>query len=256
MEVPPKMTQRIAAELLAPVRREAGRDGNSALAGKDAFASLPVLGAVRQFIDNERRRTRRMILNLVLLFAVVLLAFIGAFIYLADIQMRHVKKDLQKGQETIAAAASEIGRIKQGIAEETEKLNRQLAEGGKQAELAMTAVQTLDAGMTNAVVELQLLKRNLDGADDLRSRNVKVMSDLEMKWNTLSSRLEELARQNSILRAKLDGRPDIPSYGTAAPATVAGGEETATVVGRTQGILLDLAPSNAELRINWRLPIP
>ena len=92
MEAPPRVTERIAAELLAPVRRETGRgslfgpnNNDAAVAGKDPFASLPVLGAVRQFIDNERRRTRRMIINLVLVFAVVLMSFVAAFVYIAEV---------------------------------------------------------------------------------------------------------------------------------------------------------------------------
>lgn len=247
VEVPPRMTERITAELLAPVRREIVRNGDNSLAGKDAFASLPVLGAVRQFIDNERRRTRRMILSLVLLFAVVLLGFISAFIYIFDVQMRQVRINLDNGQKTIAAAASQMDVMKKDITEEAQKLSARLADGGKQAELAMTAVKALDASITNAVLELQVLKRDLDSVDDLKNQNIKTLGDLDMKWNSLSSRMDALSQQNSLLRARLEGRPDDspPSYAPVMPHVV-----------REKGILLDIAPSNAERRINWRLPMP
>ncbi|MEI6809453.1 MAG: hypothetical protein WCN95_12090 [bacterium] len=241
------MTERITAELLAPVRRDIGRDGDTSLAGKDAFASLPVLGAVRQFIDNERRRTRRMIQSLLLLFAVVLIGFISAFIYIAAVQMRQVRTSLENGQKTIAAAASQIDVMKKDITDEAQKLNARLADGGKQAELAMTAVKALDASITNAVMELQMLKRNLDGVDDLKSQNIKTLSDLDLKWNLLSSRMETLSKQNSLLRARLEGRPDgqPPPYAPVMPPVV-----------KEKGISLDIATSNAERRINWRLPMP
>lgn len=252
VDAPPKVTQRIAAELLSPAKREAGRgivpraglDGGTALAGKDPFASLPVLGAVRQFIDNERRRTRRMILNLVLLFAVVLMSFVAAFIYIAEIQLGRVKTDLEKGQATISAAASQIGSLKKDIAEEAQRLDRQLAEGGKQAEAALAAVKTLDAGITNAVAELQSLKSKIGSVDDLKSESITALRDLDSKWIALSDRLDELSRQNFSLQARLAEKPNSPPYAQVLSAV--GGE----------GIMLDLAASNSESRINWRLPMP
>ena len=239
------MTERIAAELLAPVRRETGRDGDVALAGKDAFASLPVLGAVRQFIDNERRRTRRMILSLVTLFAVVLMVFVVAFIYVAGVQMNRVKTDLEKGQQEIAAAASQIVTLKKDITDEAQKLNKQFVDGEKQAAAALQAVQSLDASITGAVGELQLLKKNINGTDDFKRQSMKALADLEMRWSDLSSRFDALSQQNVFLRSKLAEKPVASSY-VPVVATAA----------RDEGIILDMAPSNAERRINWRLPMP
>ena len=251
MEAPPRVTERIAAELLAPVRRETGRgslfgpnNNDAAVAGKDPFASLPVLGAVRQFIDNERRRTRRMIINLVLVFAVVLMSFVAAFVYIAEVQMRRVKSDLEAGQKTIAAAAAQIGVLKNDIAEEAQKLNRQLADGGQQAASALAAVQTLDASITNAVSQLGALKANNADVVNLKSQSMKALSDMDSKWNSLNDRLDELAQQNFFLRARLSGK--------------AGGQLSAPILaapGR-EGIFLDLSPSNSGSRINWRLPMP
>lgn len=251
MEAPPRVTERIAAELLTPVRRDAGRgsifgphSSDSALAGKDAFASLPVLGAVRQFIDNERRRTRRMIINLVLLFAVVLMFFFAAFMYVAEVQMRRVKSDLEEGQKTIAVAASQIGVLKKDIAEEAQKLNRQFAAGGQQAASALAAVKMLDATITNAFSEMEFLKANAEDVAYLKAQNMKALRDLDNKWSLLNDRLDELSQQNYSLKARLAGKSGGQSY---PPILASPGRE---------GIFLDLAPSNTGARINWRLPMP
>lgn len=244
------MTERIAAELLAPVRRDTAREGSTALAGKDSFASLPVLGAIRQFIDSERRRTRRMILTLVALFAVVLLCFIVAFIYVAGFQMRQVEARLENGQKVIAAAASQIDTMKQNITAEAQKLNARLEDGGKQAELAMNAVKTLDATITNAVFELQRLKQDLDGVDALKNQNIRALSDFDTRWNSLNSRLDALSHQNAILRARLEGGAGGPD---SAPPPYAVVQAPAV---KEKAIAMDLAPSNTERKINWRLPMP
>ncbi len=240
------MTERIAAELLAPVKRESSRDGDNALAGRDAFASLPVLGAVRQFIDNERRRTRRMILSLVLMFAVILVGLVGIFIFVAEVQMRRVKVDLENGQRSIANAASQIGMLKKEITEEAQRLSLRLADGGKQAESALAAVKFLDMSITNAVLELQILKHSMSSVDELRDRSGMMLENLAGKWNSLNMRLDALAEQNSVLRARLASRgEDIETSEPVMAATIPREEA-----------YLSPAPTNTGLKFNWRLPVP
>lgn len=251
MELPPTVTERLSGSLQVPVRKGFGGNINLPRAasadsltfvGGDPLASLPVLGAVRQFIDNERRRTRRLLVSLILLFAVLMVLFLVAGAFVVSRLLGDVKADVAEDRIRIEAAASRVDGVQKGLADETSKLKSELLDGTRKANTALSAVERVDLKMTNTLTELSTLKKNLGANVAEMKMNTVTLNDLNTRWDTFSKRFEDLVKENAVLKLKLTGSTD----GPVQPQ----------VAGSSEGMFLDLAPSNNEWRINWRLPAP
>lgn len=194
----------------------------------DSIESLPVLGAMKQFIDGERTRFRRTLVGVTSVFVAVIAIVVAATILTVRGMLNRTIRQVQGDRAEIAGISANISRVEERFGEESRKMSDKI--GASQA------------AVTNAMAVIDSLRIGLrDGMADLSQENVVALGDIEAKFNRLTNRLAEMEDENTTMSMEL---MSLRSEMKAAQSR------------RGETLSLDMAPTNVRRQINWRLPVP
>ncbi len=238
------------------VKRERGITMVHPGALRTGHQDLPVLGAFGEFIETERRRSRNRMLLLAGFFIVILIAVVGAGLFISMVLFDRMDQDLRAAQKTFedykiedtvrqSEAATTLTRI-QG---ETKNLHENLSQ---QEDAMASTRESIDGFRTEYRQELVDLK--------------KLVVVLEGENKTLRT---ELARTSAEIP---ELRDMMAALGRPAPLTVADPTLMTTPVMPGAGIVpapraaaslpdaasfeLNLMAAGQPKSVAWRLPIP
>lgn len=152
--------------------------------------SLPVLNAFREFLEQERRRTRARILWVSLSFAVLFAATVTTVMWMGRERLSELRNDLgstsRRVDERIQAASAEMQRASEVAGRTASILKRDMNSTLTMAQSTMAS--NLNAEMKSRDVEIDLLKEKL--------------SSLEIENAVLVGRLREATRS---MEARAEG---------------------------------------------------
>jgi cell division protein FtsB len=215
-----------------------------------APGSLPVLEAFQEFLDNERRKTKKRMVVLMTTFVFILLAVVGSGSALVYWQMRRVDADF-------SAVSAETDSLATALTEQ--------AETGRQAREALAAHQAqLAAAQSNAVAQLAGnggRVTTLEGAlERISAENAELKADLERAmrdWPVVAAKVEALIDQ----KTGRDNELILPPQPQATQEAVAPPERALAMPAATAGkasdpstVMLTIVPPGESHGIRWRLP--
>jgi len=230
----------------------------------DIPESMPVLRAFHEFLDQERRRSRRRIVALssaflasLIMVGVVAALLIANFHATQGYRYKALEQELLEARDDVmkakAAADTSVGRM----AEKTDNLKDMLLLGQQQ----MLALQNRAASTTETQQrELAALRQQIDAmkADrrDTQASDIRAVSD---RYATLAQELERTRREMAVLQLRPSGPAPSPQPSTPAvparplPASETTIEQTADP---ETTVILSIMPYGRDQAIQWRLPIP
>ena len=165
-----RMSERINAQYTSPVKALPPLQERSGLhmpiLTSDAALSedsMPVLNAFREFLDQERRRTRARILWISLLFAVLFAASVAAILWLGRERLQELRADIGVANRKVDAsrerASDEIKKISETATRSVTAMKRDMS-------MAQSAiVSNLNDKLQNRDVETELLKEKLSNLE-------------------------------------------------------------------------------------------
>ena len=221
-----------------------------------AAESLPVLNALRQFLETERRRTRRQIGWLVSVFAILLAAAVAGGFVVARVYWHRVQGDLAREHrraETVSQSAQSAQKAVQNLAAATDKFQEDL-QGQKSA--LERAQATINLRIKDGSQDLTYLKDVIDTLEIQNASLAYAVQDMRSNWTARArplARVEEhtvaVSREPPPVSAPaLAPEPPPPAEREPPVAPAAAAPETAVPVVVT--------PSNAYRAISFRLPMP
>jgi len=194
----------------------------------DSVESLPVLGAMKQFIDGERRRFRRTLVGVTSVFIAIIALVIVATICTVRGMLAKTINQVRQDRDKIADMSGIVSRMDEALSQETDRISRRL-----------TVNQIVLSNTVNIVDSLRLSVR--DGMADLNQDSVIALSDMEMRFSRLTNRLAEIENENAVMSMEL--------------MTLKGSLKTSAQKSDST-ISLYITSSNIERQVNWRLPVP
>jgi hypothetical protein len=204
---------------------------------------LPVLTAIQEFLEAERRRTQKRMLALTVLFAVVLLGVIGGGLLAGMVLLGKTKRSVTAIQSDVMAlrkdsakSAEKTSATLSRLATEAQALRDNVAKG----EESVGAIRReFDAEKTGRNADITKLR---DTVAQLAGENALLKSNLEealAAWPTVSNRMQNLLVEIATLR-QTQGEP-------VAVASAARNRET---------LVMSILPRGKGRAMDWRLPIP
>lgn len=196
-----------AARILPPTQERAGAH-LPVLASDAALSedSMPVLSAFREFLDQERRRTRARILWISLLFVVLFSVSAAVLVWMGREHIRELQDDIGTANRKLEAsresADAEIRKISESAKQSVKALKQDLNSSMTQAQSAM--VSNVNTKLQHSDAEMDLLKDKL--------------SALEIENAVLIGRLREavdraealqLERMNAETAAEMDAMTSV-----------------------------------------------
>jgi cell division protein FtsB len=217
--------------------------------------TLPVLAAIQQFLEAERRRTRRRMWALTAFFALLLLCVCGIGLAIGIAIFTRMAGDIQSMQTTLKASRDESAtlcaaaeRTLAAVTNETAGLRQRLAEG--QGDLG--AVRSNVASQASANGEaLRNLQETLRKMED---RNQTLRHDLDAMQSRLVARAAKPVPVSAPVAAPVAtpaaelprAEPGVPQDIVPAPIARKG----------PQMLTLSITPPGSNRAAKWRLLIP
>lgn len=186
-EYPPPRRRRAARRERAVVLF-ADEGGSIIRAGDEALEEddLPVLNAFRQFLEAERKRARRQLVRLMVLFSIAVLAALAGGVYVVRDWMRQVARGVENEKSRTESIRSESFSNIQTVARAAVTLKRDVMEGAKKS----------------AAVEADLERQ--------RAELARLMDTI------VTLEIENAMLQRSV--RKIEDEPFVPRVETARPA--------------------------------------
>jgi len=207
--------------------------------------TLPVLAAFQDFLNTERKRSRRRLLALWAVFVVLFVllagsAFVGGLLFYS-----RMSSDMLDVREDVAALEQRALDVKQrteaslnGFAEETQTFRGEF-------ERRTQAFSLEKAGLTDAVARTDKEMKSLrDALVRLEVENKILRADLERAGKALSAGIEDVRRTVAGQRAQSD-----------EPTTDDEPERVADL-NLPSALTVFIQPEGADRAVPWRLPIP
>ena len=227
-------------------RTEIERIADRELAVAVGSESLPVLGAFKGFVDQERRRAKRAILTLFILFVslMVVILCVGGFV--ASVFFHQLKSDITREKGLAAAASEEVAKVRMHLAEESREL-RNLARGRQEdVARALTGVADLDSSLKRTAGNVERLEATLAA---LKAGEVlpEQTDELTAALAGLTNQVGVLFRENALLKKRV---------GEMAPLrTTTGTKPNANPIGIVD-TPLQMGSTDSKNTVMWRLPDP
>ncbi len=155
--------------------------------------SLPVLDAFREFLEEERRRTRRRMIRLMTAGGLIILGIMGVVAWGIDRSIRQTRHDLQitqvKASQLATEQAEQVGQVSL-TASNLER--RMLVERQKVQSVAMAATNL------QKMVEAEKIRN-----DQVRSQTAETMNDQQEEIQRLKEMITTLEIDNALLTGSL-----------------------------------------------------
>ncbi len=190
--------------------------------------NLPVLEAFQEFLDHERRRARKNLVTVSVLFLLLILAVIGAGGGFAYIFMQKVKND--------------VGSVESRLSEAQNSWKKQRKE--------------IESSVSAALADTRRLEQDVQSE---REALKQIESTLESRAEGTDSRMMKLARALVALKKKSDAiRSDMAGMRRETQMAAAIGKEEPGDASRTRQNFLEapIALNGSRQTRNWRIPIP
>ncbi|TFH16150.1 MAG: hypothetical protein E4H02_06320 [Lentisphaerales bacterium] len=209
---------------------------------KSGDENLPVLAALRKFIDIERHRVRRTVVVLTVFYIALLVAVLAAGGFVGKIFFDQLRNDIAMDRTSIMAAEQKVEDVKRSVEIQTAQIQSEVRAGSRRLDSAQRSVAIVGQNLTNAVKLIgQLhasLKQNVAAADREQKQTLYKM---ELRLDLLNTRLQDVLLQNAKLRSATSGEGD-ESENSGSSVFV-------------QSVPLWLTSSNETDGVSWRLPL-
>lgn len=231
--LPPQIIRRQARDLTGMTQGIPG----------DQLSSLPVLSAFQEFLETERRRTRRRLLSLAIVLVSVFLAIGGASWLVAVRVFNGFVESAQRMQAQMTSMRSESATLREDVmkslgaaAGESERIGRWMTA----KEEAWAAAEDLPRQLAAYSNDLAALRNVLT---NLATSNTALRGEIEQLRNAVSS-MERTAASAGAQQASSPRSDNASRAGSpAAPAA-------------TTRMTLSLVPADQREPIPWRVIIP
>ena len=208
--------------------------------------SLPVLEAFQEFLDSERRRTRKRMQILSAIFALILLATIGAGVFTFRNQFSNVEKGFYALNEKARAFAEKTSENNKATKVALGNLYANLSE--MKTSISSDQVSMLTS-QSNIVTKVGIYEKQVNELqqmlDDIENENNDMKSELA-KMNKTWLSVSKVIRRNRNKKANRT-RNNLQAEITPEPLVAA-------ATGKTPTILLTIVPPGESHGIKWRLP--
>lgn len=205
--------------------------------------NLPVLAALRKFIDAERHRVRRTIIVLTVFYIFLLVAVLASGGFVGKIFFDQLRNDIATDRSSIMAAEQKVEDVRRSVEIQTAQIQNEVREGSRKIDSAQLGVAAVRRNLTNAVKLIgqyhAALRQNVAAAD---REQKQTMSRMESRLRMLDTQLQDLLLQNSELRSAMSG-------GESAVGSAMSRESEPSFP-------LWLTASNETDGVSWRLPMP
>lgn len=172
--------------------------------------SLPVLNAFREFLEQERRRTRARVLWVSLSFAVVFGITVSAVVWLGRERIRELRSDLgstnKRVDDTLQSASEEIRKVSEAAGRTVSTIQRDVNSTILNAQSAIAS--NVNVEMKTRDAEIDLLKEKL--------------SSLEIENAVLLGRLREATREAEARARAVEEQQEAREGAERAEETTAG----------------------------------
>jgi hypothetical protein len=155
--------------------------------------SLPVLDAFRQFLEEERRRTRRRMIRLMTVGGLIVLGIMGVVAWGIDRSVRQTRRDLQVTQVKASQLATEQ-------AEQVGKVSMTASNLERRMILERQRVQSVAVAATNLqkIVEAEKIRN-----DQIRGQTAETIGDQQAEIQRLKEMITSLEIDNALLTGSI-----------------------------------------------------
>jgi septal ring factor EnvC (AmiA/AmiB activator) len=211
--------------------------------------SLPVLEAFQKFLDVERRKTRRRIMAVSIVFLVLIAAVGGAAVLVGLMLARQMKQDVKGMRDQVAAVRTETRKCQTDVQNalatftaETDGLRTEITEA------QASKVSELMAKLSAYNDELEKLTATLQAIEEenrlLKGDVVNLKTGFPAFSNDIRRVIQELSKGRSTAAP-----PVKPAAAAAKPA----GKAPTTA---SPDLIIAVTPADTEGAVPWCIPIP
>jgi hypothetical protein len=239
--------------------------------------SEPMLDALRNLVEEERRRNQKRMWIVMALYLVAFLCLFGVVLYISMLFVNRTTREnawLQREVESFRQTLANVKAVEHDagrFSEEAVRLRRDLTNEWRVVDDLRSDWQAQTVTQSNELARLRDVVSRLEGgatarlAESADTNDVKVADDLRSDWQVQATAYSnELARLRDVVsRLERGAMARLAERAAAPPAARPAVEETHVPPpgprprpDPANSLMLTIVPAGGTNGVAWRLPIP